>query len=461
LAVSEDQLDYKVIYAIGRDGKTFEKMPESDDDKADTSSLFEAILDQVPSSIRNKDEPFTMMVSSFEKNKYLGKLAVGRVNSGEIRKGERVKLIDVNGEEAGKFEIERLYVNEGLEKVETEEAGSGEIVYLAGIDQIKIGQTIADVSVLKPLASINISEPTIKVSFGANTGQFASKEAKFLTSRQLIERLKEEIEIDLGLKLEEDKNDPSRVVVAGRGELHLAILIERLRRQDYAMEVSKPEVILKEINGVICEPWEEMTILVNKDFVGVVSGEVGKRRGQLLEMTEKVGEVKMVYKISEENALGLRSVLMTKTKGQALISFIFLGFELRSEILESVRNGAMVASETGKALPYGLSLAQKRGVTFVEPREEVYEGQIVGLRPVGGDLEINVCKGKQLTNMRSVSSDEAVTLSPAIKYSLEEALDFIESDELLDITPKALRLRKKLLSKLERVRAERRVRSGG
>ncbi len=459
LAVNEDQLDYKVIYAIGREGKTFEKMPQNLEDKGDTSPLFEAILSQIPTSIKNKDKPFTMMVSSFEKNDYLGKLAVGKINSGKIKKGDSIKLINPDSKEVGRFKIERMYVNQGLEKVETDHAESGEIVYLTGINQIQIGQTITDPSISKPLSSINISEPTIKSGFGANTSCFANKEAKFLTSRQLIERLKEEVETDLGLKLEEDKDDPSKVLVSGRGELHLSILIEKLRRLGYAMEVNKPQVILKEIDGVICEPWEEMTILVSKDFVGAVSGEVGKRKAQLLQMTEdKQGGVKMVYKISEENAMGLRSILMTKTKGEALISFIFLGFEPKKERVKSTRNGVMVATQTGKALPFGLNLAQKRGTTFIDPREEVYEGQVVGLRPLSGDLEINVCKGKQLTNMRSAGNDEATVLSPAVKYSLEEAFDFIENDELLDVTPTSLRLRKKLLSKQERKRQSRKNR---
>ena len=457
LAVSEDQLDYQIIYAIGREGKTFEKMPETAETKGNTSPLFETILETVPSSIKDGEEKLTMMVSAFEKNDYLGKLAVGRVRSGKIAKDDRIKLIDSDDSEVGKFKIEKMYVNEGLEKIETDEAGSGEIVYLAGINEIKIGQTIADLTIEKAMETIKVSEPTLKAGFGANSSQFASKEAKFLTSRQLIERLREEVETDLGLKIEEDKNDPSKVVVAGRGELHLAILIERLRRAGYAMEVGKPEVILKEINGTMCEPWEEMTILVGKDFVGAVSGEVGRRRGQLLEMVEdSQGGVKMIYKISEENALGLRSVLMSKTKGEALVSFIFLGFEAKVEKTGTSRNGVMIASESGKALPYGLNLAQKRGITFVDPREEVYGGQVVGLRPVNGDLEINVCKGKQLTNMRASGNDEATVLSPPVKYSLEEALDFIENDELLDVTPEALRMRKKLLSKTDRVRQVRR-----
>ncbi len=456
LAVSEESLDFPVIYAVGREGESFESMADFGKKAGDINPLLESIIKDVPSSIKDIEKPFAMVVSSFERNEYLGKLAVGRIKSGKVKKGSVVKLIGMNGEMEGKFKVEKMYINEGLEKVETEGAGSGEIVYLAGIDNLKIGQTIADNEVEKALNPIKVGEPTIKASFGANSSVFSSREAKFLTSRQLIEKLREEAETDLGLKLEENENDPSRIMVAGRGELHLAILIERLRRQGYAMEVGKPEVILKEIDGVVCEPWEEMTVLIPKDFVGVVSAEVGKRRGQFLDMSEgKQGNTKLIYKISEQNALGLRSSLMSQTKGQALLSFTFLGFEPRQEKQQSGRNGVMVASESGKALPYGLNLAQKRGITFVDPREEIYEGQIVGMRPLAGDLVINPCRGKQLTNMRASGTDEAVTLSLSVKYSLEEALDFIENDEMIDVTPKAIRLRKKLLSKLERVRNKR------
>jgi len=459
LATNEASLDFPIIYAVGREGKSFKTMPGDGEKMGNISPLLGAILKNVPSSIKDKEKPFAMMVSSFERNEYLGKLAVGRVGSGKVKKGSWVKLIEPAGDTTGKFKVEKIYVDDGLEKVEVEEAGSGEIIYLAGADNLSIGQTMADNQVKKPLMTINVSEPTIKAGFGANSGMFASQESKFLTSRQLIEKLRQEAETDLGLKLEENENDPSKITVVGRGELHLAILIERLRRQGYAMEVGKPEVVLKKIDGIVCEPWEEMTVLVSKDFVGTVSAEVGKRQGQMIKMSEdKQGGTKMIYKISEQNALGLRSSLMNQTKGQVLLSFVFLGFEPKQEKQKSDRNGVMIAFTSGKALPFGLNLAQKRGTTFVEPREEIYEGQIVGMRPVSGDLEINPCKGKQLTNMRAAGSDEAIILSPAVKYSLEESLDFIESDELIDVTPKAIRLRKRLLSKLDRARSKRKKR---
>lgn len=456
LASDPDLLDFPIVYAIGRDGKTFLEMPENLEMAGDTTPLFETILKTVPSAIKNTDKPFQMLVSAFERNEYLGKLAVGRVHSGKVKKGQFISLVSPDQKTLGNFRVEKMYVNEGIVKADAEEAISGEIVYIAGISQINIGQTLADVNSQVALPTIEVAEPTLKASFGPNTSVFAKEESRFLTSRELKERLREEVETNLGLRMEDDPQDSIRVLVSGRGELHLAILIEKLRREGYAMEVGKPEVILKTIDGKKHEPYSELTILTPADYVGVITSELGKRRAQMIDMeNDERSGVKMVYKISEKNALGLRSALMTETKGQVSLSFLSMGYEPVADELRRERNGVMIASESGKALAFGLDLAQKRGITFVSPTEPVYEGQIVGFRPVGGDLEINVCKGKQLTNMRSSGNDDAIILAPAVKYSIEESLDFIEDDELIDITPKAIRLRKKYLSKVDRVRASR------
>jgi len=397
-----------------------------------------------------------MLVSAFEKNGYLGRLSVGRINQGTLKKGQYVSLIKPNQNVIGNFKIEKMYVNEGIEKVEADEVSSGEVVYLAGIPEIEIGLTLTSPNFQVAMPSIEVAEPTLKASFGPNTSPFARDESRFLTSRELKERLHEEVETNLGLKIEDDINDSIRVLVSGRGELHLAILVEKLRREGYAMEVGKPEVILKQIDNKICEPYSELTILTPEEYMGVITSELGKRKAQMLDMiTDDRSGIKMIYKISEKNALGLRSALMTETKGQVSISFLSLGYEPKTEEIVHERNGVMIASEGGKALSFGLDLAQKRGITFVGPTEDVYEGQIVGLRPVWGDLEINVCKGKQLTNMRSAGNDDAIALAPAVRYSIEESLDFIENDELIDVTPKTIRLRKKYLTKVDRVRAER------
>jgi GTP-binding protein len=327
---------------------------------------------------------------------------------------------------------------------------------LAGVSEIEIGQTLTSTNFQVALPTIHVSEPTLKASFGPNTSAFARDESKFLTSRELKERLFEEAESNMGLRVEDDPDEGTRVLVSGRGELHLAILIEKLRREGYAMDVGKPEVILKTIDGKLCEPYNELTILTPENYVGAITAELGKRKAEMLDMqTDEKAGVKMIYKISERNALGLRSALMTETRGSVSINFLFLGYEPKEEETKRERNGVLIASESGKALSFGLDLAQKRGITFVGPTEPVYEGQIVGYRPIAGDLEINVCKGKQLTNMRSSGNDDAIILAPAVRYSIEECLDFINSDELIDITPKNVRLRKRHLSKVDRVRAER------
>ena len=460
LASDPDLLDFPIIFAVGRDGKTFYEMPDDLSVEGDTTPLFETIIKTIPLAVKDVNKEFQMLVSSFEKNEYLGRLAVGRVNQGKIKKGQYVSLIKPNQELVGNFKVERMYVNEGIDKVETDEIISGDIAYLAGIGEIEIGQTLTSPNFQVALPTIEVAEPTLKASFGPNTSTFARDESRFLTSRELKLRLGEEVETNLGLRLEDDPNDSIRVVVSGRGELHLAILIEKLRREGYAMEVGKPEVIYKTIEGKICEPYSELTILSPEEYVGVITSELGKRKAKMIDMVkdDRTG-IKTVYKISEKNALGLRSALMTETRGQVSLSYLSLGYEVKGDEIKRERNGVMIASESGKALSYGLDLAQKRGITFVGPTEGVYEGQIVGLRPVTGDLEINVCKGKQLTNMRSAGNDEAIILAPPVRYSIEESLDFIEDDELIDITPKMVRLRKKYLSKVDRVRQSRKQQS--
>jgi GTP-binding protein len=456
LATDDDLLDFPVVYAIGRDGKTFTEMPTDLNAPADTTPLFETIIKYIPVANHDSDKPFQMQVSAFERNEYLGKLALGRISQGKIKKGSFVSVLNPDQKLVGNFRIEKMYLNEGIKKVEADEAVSGDIVYLAGVSDIKIGQTITDPKYQVALRAIEISEPTIKASFGPNTSVFAKDEAKFLTSREIKERLKEEVETNLGLKLFADTEDSIRMIVAGRGELHLAILIEKLRREGYALEVGKPEVIYKEVEGKTFEPFSEVTVLTVEDYVGVITSEMGKRKAKMLDMTtDDRAQVKMIYKISEKNALGLRTKLMMETKGQVAITFLSLGYEPKGDQVQKMRNGVLIADKSGKALSFGLDIAQKRGITFIEPTEDVYEGQVVGLRPVEGDLEINICKGKQLTNMRSSGNDDAITLAPAVKYSIEGALDFIESDELIDVTPKNIRIRKKYLTRVDRTRASR------
>ena len=456
LADDPELLDFPIVYAIGRDGKTFLELPESLEQDGDMTPLFETILKTIPNAEKDSDQPFQMLVSAFEKNEYLGRLALGRVSKGIVKKGDFISLVKADQKVVGNFRVEKMYVNEGISKVEVQEASAGEIIYISGISAIEIGQTLTSVDCQVALPAIEVAEPTIKASFGPNTSMFARDESRFLTSRELKERLKEEVEANLGLKIEDDPNDSIRMLVSGRGELHLAILIEKLRREGYAMEIGKPEVIFKTIDGKIFEPFNELTIIVPDEFVGTVTSELGKRKAEMLDMQtdEKVG-TRLTYKISERNALGLRNTLVTETKGMVSLNTLFLGYEPKQEENKKERNGVLIAFESGKALSFGLDLAQKRGILFISPTEMVYEGQVIGLRPMIGDLEINICKGKQLTNMRSAGNDDGITLAPATKYTIEESLDFINNDEFIDVTPKTIRLRKRILNKTDRLRASR------
>ena len=351
LVDDSDLLDFPVIYCVGKDGKAYKQMPDNFDEKSDISPIFEQILETIPNAVKEIDQPFQMLISSFEKNEYLGRLALGRINKGVIKKGMVVSLVNSDQKTKGNFKIERMYVNEGIKKVEIDEAGSGEIVYLAGISEIEIGQTLTSINCQVALPAIEITPPTMKASFGPNTGVFAKSEAKFLTSREIKERLKEEVETNLGLKLEDDPVDSIRMIVSGRGELHLAILIEKLRREGYALEVGKPEVIYKEVEGKTFEPFAEVTIVVDNNYVGVVTSELGKRKGTMLDMTtdEKFG-TKMMYKISEKNALGLRSRLIADTRGMVAITFLSLGYEPKGDAVQKIRNGVIIADRSGKAL---------------------------------------------------------------------------------------------------------------
>lgn len=456
LADDPELLDFPIVYAIGRDGKTFLELPESLEQAGDMTPLFETILKTIPNAEKDSDKPFQMLVSAFEKNEYLGRLALGRVSQGMVKKGDFISLVKADQKVVGNFRVEKMYVNEGISKVEVQEASAGEIVYISGISAIEIGQTLTSVDCQVALPTIEVAEPTIKASFGPNTSMFARDESRFLTSRELKERLREEVEANLGLKIEDDPNDSIRMLVSGRGELHLAILIEKLRREGYAMEIGKPEVIFKTIDGKIFEPFNELTIIVPDEFVGTVTSELGKRKAEMLDMQtdEKIG-TRLTYKISERNALGLRNTLVTETKGMVSLNTLFLGYEPKQEENKKERNGVLIAFESGKALSFGLDLAQKRGILFISPSEMVYEGQVIGLRPMIGDLEINICKGKQLTNMRSAGNDDGIVLAPATKYTIEESLDFINNDEFIDVTPKNIRLRKRILNKTDRLRASR------
>jgi len=451
LATDVDQLDFPIYYAIARDGKAWKEIPASHGEVADFTDVFEAILNHVPAPAVAKDQPFQMLVTSLESDSFQGKHAVGKITRGSVKPGTTIALMKKDGS-TELARIDKVYVSEGLKKAEVAEAHAGEIVSLTGVKNASIGETIADSEHPEALPTIEIEEPTLKMSMAANTSPFAGKEGKFVTGRQILERIKKELETNVSLKME--MGNRGDYVLSGRGELHLSVFIETLRREGYELEVGKPQVITKEVDGVKCEPMEELTIDVATDAVGAVTAEVGRRKGSLTSQEENSdGTTRLTFDISTRGLLGLRNQLLTLSRGTAIMNSIFTKFQPVGAPIPKLRNGALVAHEAGKAVGYGLYNAQGRGIVFIKPQTQVYEGMIVGLNSREGDLEINVTKEKKLTNVRASSSDEALTLTPPTIFTLEQSLDFLEDDELLEVTPKSLRIRKKILDKTARKRS--------
>lgn len=452
LAHDDSALHFTTLFAVGRDGKAFTTLPDhyTSETKGDLRPLFDTILKEIPDVSGNTDKPFQMLISTLDYDNYVGKLCIGKVFQGILKKGDPVSLVD-DQKVVGNYRAQKLYTFSGLGKQEVDLVTSGDIVAIAGIPELTIGQTVTDPKNPVSLPTIAVEEPTIKVTIGPNTSPFAGREGKYGTSRQIRERLLKEKETNLGLKIEED---PAGVnfIVYGRGELHLAVLIETMRREGFEIQVSKPHVIYKTVNGVELEPYEEVTIDVGKEHLGTVSEELGKRKGEMLNMTtDHSGEnVRLIYKISDYNLLGIRSVLLTATRGTAILSTYFLGYFPKGSKLDSIRNGALVAVKPGTALSYGLGNAQERGVLFIGVGAEVYEGMVVGVASRDLDIEVNVTKAKQLTNNRSSGEGVSVQLTPPTVLSLEQSLDFINDDEMLEVTPQNLRIRKRFLSTTER-----------
>ena len=454
LSSDEASLDFTVLYGVGRDGKVFLKNPDnySAETQGDLHPLFETILKEIPNSAVNEDKPFQMMISTLDYDNFVGRLCIGKIHQGIMKKGMKVAVVNKNGN-LGNFYITKVYTSNGLVRQEVEEAKSGDIIALAGINVLEIGQTVTDAEHPDPLPAIEVTEPTIKVTIGPNTSPFAGREGQFTTSRQIRERLLHEKQINVGLKIEEEEHG-NGFIVSGRGELHLAILIETMRREGYELEVSRPQVVFKKIEGELCEPYEEVTVLIDKEYVGAVTEEFGKRKGSLLSMKPDRNEMfNLVYKISSQNMIGLQNILMTATKGTITLNSYLIGYEKRGETLPQLRSGALVSYESGETIIYGLVNAQDRGTLFVGAGEQVYSGMVVGINPRPDDIEINVCKEKKLTNNRSKGEGVKRILSPATSLSLEQALDFIVDDELLEVTPKNVRIRKRILDHVMRKRS--------
>jgi GTP-binding protein len=453
LVDDEEMLHFPVIYAIGREGKAWDHLPDDAEKNApgDLKPLFDQIITTVPSARGDDEAPFQLLISTLERDAYLGKMCIGRITRGTIHAGDRVALVTPE-KNLGSSTVEKLFVSQGIEKVAVNEAFSGDIIALAGIKELSIGQTVTAPSTPEALPTINVTEPTLKITIGPNTSPLAGREGKYLTSRQIQERLLREKETNLGLKIEEDSTGVG-FVVSGRGELHLAVLIETMRREGYELEVSRPQVILKEVDGVLMEPFDEVTVDIPDEFVGVISTEFGQRRAQTIAIDPNGrGDTRMVFEISERNLLGARTALLTDTRGTLQMSSIFLEYRPVGSEFNRLRNGALIATETGKSATEGLDNAQQRGNLFIGAGEETYMGMIIGLNSRDQDMEVNVNKVKASSNVRSATKDMMVKLVPPIRYSLEQSLDFLADDELLEVVPSTLRLRKKLLSQAERAR---------
>ncbi len=448
LATHDHQLEYPVLYAVGRTGKVFATPPADFESEGTVEPLLEKIIEYIPNPKNDSTASFKMLISSLDHNSHLGRIIIGRVHQGTVKPRQNIVLL---GETVKNVQVDKVFVSKGLGREEVAEGVAGDIVSLTGISECKIGQTISTPGDTESLPSAKITEPTLHITVGPNTSPLSGREGDFTTARQIEERLARELETNLSLKLEKQEN--GKYKISGKGELHLAVLLETLRREGYEVEVGKPEVIFKTVDGVKLEPYEEVQIVAPSEYLGTITQEVGKRFGALKHMDPlNDKEVEFVYKMPTRAILGLRSLLLTATKGTVVFNSQFLDFEPVGQPLSKMRKGVLVATDSGEALAYGLQAAQERGVTFIEPGETIYEGQIVGLNAKDEDIEINAAKGKKLTNMRSKSSDGVIQLVPAIKYSLEQCLDFLESDELLEITPKNLRLRKKYLTQVERKR---------
>lgn len=449
LAVHEDQLHYPVYYAIGREGKAWSKLPDNTAESADLEPIFQAIIDQVPAPRVEEDGPFQMLVTALSFDSFKGKYAVGRINRGTIQPGQVVSVCKKDGK-IEKAKAELIFMGQGLAKFEVEKGVAGDIVQITGLKNIQIGETVADADKPEALPVLEVEAPTLQIYLGPNTSLFKGQEGEFNTSRQIAERLNRELETNIGLRVEEDGIG---FLVSGRGELHLSVLIETMRREGYEFEVGRPQVVTKEENDQTMEPLEELIIEVASEYAGAVQLELGQRRATLKEQfTTNEGATKLIYELPTRALLGLRGVLVTQTKGTIIMNSLTIGYQPLGPNLKQLRNGVLIAYETGVSTAYSLQNAEARGICFVGPGVKVYAGQIVGLNNRGDDLEINVAKEKHLTNMRSSSSDGVIQLTPATILSLEQCLDFIENDELLEVTPQSLRLRKKELDPNQRKR---------
>ena len=443
LGANDDQIEFPIIYCSARDGYA---SLDPDDRSGDIRPLFDAILEHIPAPEGETDGPTQVLFSNIDYDDYVGRSGIGRVERGTIKTGQQVMLCE-EGKDPVRAKVNRLYTFQGLRRVEAEEASLGELVAVSGIADINIGQTICDPEHIEPLPFVKIDEPTISMNFMVNNSPFAGREGKFVTSRNLRERLFKEIETNVSMRVEET-DSPDTFKVSGRGELHISILIETMRREGYEFQVTSPDVIYKTIDGVKCEPIELLMIETPENYVGAIMEKLGSRKAEIVNMgTRETGVSHLEFKIPARGLMGYRSEFLTDTNGNGIMNHVFYGYEPFKGDFERRNNGSIVVHETGETTGYGLFNTQDRGTLFVGPGVSVYEGMVVGENAKGEDIVCNVCKKKHVTNMRAAGSDDALKLTPPMVLSLEQSLEFIKDDELVEITPKSIRIRKKVLSK--------------
>lgn len=447
LNASDDQLEFPVVLTSARNGVAKLSMEDESDN---LEPLFRVILENIPAPDVDVDAPLQMLVNTLDYDDYVGRIVVGRVVRGTIHNGENIMLMDNNGNRKAK--IGRLYTYQGLKRVEVDKVAAGDIVALIGLADANIGDTIADVENPEKLEGISIDEPTLSMVFSVNTSPFAGREGEFVTSRHLRDRLFKEVKTNVAMRLEET-DSPDSYIVKGRGELHLSILIETMRREGYELQVGKPKVIThRDENGQLLEPMEALTIDVPQDFMGAVMEGLGLRKAELQNMTEMAGYLRMEFLIPARGLIGFRNQFLTDTKGNGIMNHVFAGYAPYKGDIPGRTRGSLVAFEAGETTSYGISNAQERGTMFIVPGEQVYEGQIIGENSREDDMDVNPCKKKHVSNMRASGSDDAIRLIPPKTFSLEQALEHINDDELVEVTPKSIRMRKKVLDRVERGR---------
>ena len=450
LGANDAQIDFPTVFAIGRTGVA---MMKSTDEQKDLTPLLDTILEKVPPAKTDTEAPFSAQIFNLAYDNFLGRIAVARIYDGKVKDGQTICVKKPNNE-TRQARITKLYTFRGVKKEGVEEATAGDIVMVAGISDAYIGETICEKTEQSPLPSINIDEPTISLSFLVNDSPFAGREGKFVTGRQIRERLEKEMEINVGLKVDFN-TEP--ITVYGRGELHIAILIENMRREGFELQVSQPQAIIKMIDGIECEPYEEATIDVPEEFQGTVIEKLGKRRGIMKDMKIKDGQVRMIFEVPTRGLLGYRGIFVVDTKGLGILCSRFIDFKPHAGSIQKQEFGSMTSMVTGKTMAFSLWNLQERGTLYIDPAIEIYEGMVIGHVLNGEDLEVNPTKNKALTNMRTSGNDEALYLVPPMRLDIEKGLEIMQGDEYLEITPKNVRLRKKLLTKNDRSKASRKI----